>query len=200
LRIILFAAALGLLACSVPGMDEANQRIDQVSSRVDDIEEVTGEALDATSEDVTVRLDELERKVQHLEEQMVMTTPATSGSGEAAEVGGATGPQPVRFPALDSLETVSAAQAESLVVMRERIDELMADLDSVTSSSTELSAVADSLGDRVESLEGQVWNLRHTTSGTSRSGSGGSTGGRGSSSGSSSGSSGSSGGSGSGRG
>lgn len=167
MRYLLVLAAVMMTGCSVPGVGELEERVDDLESSADFD---TGELED--------RIDELAERLETLDRQV--------SEPEAARVT-ETGEERIMEPPTLSMEDI-AGLTDSLNVMKtdisesvSRLDttavELALTVDSLSMENDSLRAELDELTETVQNLSYTVSNLRNsgTTSGSSR-GSGSSSG------------------------
>jgi|GEM_PF-1330080 len=185
MRVLVLLPLLALLACSIPGMQEFNTRIDDLKTRLDQLE-----ATSRTAQQVD--LAPLEQRVTAIEG--VLASSGVEVSPEATQQMGAT---------LATLDSISVGLTELSGIVTSTRDSLSA-LGRNTGLET---ARLDSLETRMASLQTEIAALQSTveglrsqgtgtgsSGGTSRGGTSGGSSGRGGTSGGSSGRGGTSGG------
>ncbi len=183
----LFAACvlLFVVGCSIPGLDEIDQKIEGVSDRIESLEEAASRAEQIDPE----QLVDLEARISAIEGQLLAS--GVEVNPEAGlDISEALEAVDDLKTSMDEVRLAIVAQSDSLGTVSSGISSLSEELDG-------MSAALDSLEDRLGDLEDEVSSLRSSSGssgssggGTGRSGSGGSSGGR--TSGGSGGSSGSS--------
>lgn len=185
MRYFLVLAAVIMTGCSVPGVGELEERVDELESEAD----FDAGELEARIDELAERLETLDRRVS-----APVTTEALE-TGEERMVEPRTLSMEDITGLTDSLDAVRTGFEESVARLDTTATELASALDSVSMENDSLRAELDELQETVQNLSYTVSNLRTsgTSSGSSRGGtsSSGTGSSRGGSSSSSTGSSGS---------
>jgi ABC-type phosphate/phosphonate transport system substrate-binding protein len=153
MKTVLVLTVLLLAACSIPGLEDINSRIESVSTRMDDLEEAASSVPDIDFEGMEQRIEGIE---QTLEASGVDVSPEAS-----ADI-------------LDAIAAVDSMNVDvaNLVTLVEAQQESLA---AASMQIRDLGGSVDSLSARIVELESEVAGLQSSSGG---SGSGGTTGGR----------------------
>jgi prefoldin subunit 5 len=148
MRALILFPLLVLLACSIPGMEEFNTRMDDLKGRLDDLEQ-------ASQNEPQVDLTPIEQRISAIES--ILSTSGIEVSPEAsAELSGA-------FASLDSISA-------GLVELGDLVEASQDSLTALSGNARQTGVQLDSLQTRIAALETEISDLQDTVEGLRASG------------------------------
>jgi chromosome segregation ATPase len=170
-----------LLGCSMPGVGELEERVDDIEA-----------AAVYDDSDMIDRIDEVEGDVEVLDERVTAIeygdfSGAADDQGRRVHETGAVGMQVQKDLAIsdiaglqDSMDIMKTDLSDSITVLDESLANLVLSVDSLTMENDSLKIELEDLQDQIQSLSYTVENMRYTgTASTSTRGSTSGTGGSG---------------------
>lgn len=156
MRVLILLPLFMLLACSIPGMEEFNTKMDDLKGRLDDLEQ-------ASQNEPQIDLTPIEQRISAIES--ILSTSGIEVSPEAsAELSGA-------FASLDSISA-------GLVELGDLVEASQDSLTALSGDARQTTVQLDSLQTRIAALETEIADLQDTVEGLrTTGGSSGSSGG-----------------------